>query len=77
MRVQVLGPGCARCKQLAANVEEALRQLGVEATVEKVEDVREIARLGVLSTPALAVDGRVRLTGKVASASELRALLGG
>jgi small redox-active disulfide protein 2 len=76
MRVQVLGTGCARCKQLTANVEAALRQLDLDATVEKVEDIREIARFGVLGTPALAVDGRIKVAGKVPSASELCGLLG-
>ncbi len=75
MRIQVLGTGCAKCKQLTANAEAAVKELGLGVAVEKVEDLREIARLGVMSTPAIAVDGKVRSTGKVLSAAEVKALL--
>ncbi len=77
MKVQVLGTGCAKCKQLAANTEQAIRELGVAAVVEKVEDVREIMKFRVMATPALAIDGQVRSTGKVLSAAEVKQLLGG
>lgn len=76
MRIQVLGTGCAKCKQLTANAEAAVRELGLGVAVEKVEDIREIAKFGVMSTPAIAVDGKVRCTGKVLSAAEVKALLG-
>jgi small redox-active disulfide protein 2 len=76
MRVQVFGPGCAKCKSLAENVRQAVTDLGLEAEVEKVEDLREMAKAGVLSTPALAIDGKVRLSGRVATVAEIRALLG-
>ncbi len=75
MKVQVLGTGCAKCKQLAANTEQAIRELGVAAVVEKVEDVREIMKFRVMSTPALVVDGQVRSTGKVLSPADIQALL--
>ena len=65
MKIQVLGSGCARCKQLVANAEKAVAALGVATPVEKVEDVREIMKFGVMVTPALVVDGKVRATGKV------------
>ncbi len=77
MKIQVLGPGCAKCKQLAANAEKAVAALGLPATVEKVEDVREIMKFKVMATPALAVDGKVRSAGKVLSAAEVKHLLGG
>jgi small redox-active disulfide protein 2 len=77
MRVQVLGTGCAKCKQLAANAHAAVAAAGVAASVEKVEDLREIVRFGVMTTPALVVDGKVRSTGKVLSAAEIEALLTG
>lgn len=77
MKVQVLGTGCAKCRQLTANAEQALRELGIAVTVEKVEDVREIMRFGVMSTPALAVDGKVRSTGKVLTADGIKDLLRG
>jgi len=75
MRIQVLGPGCARCKQLAANAERAVAELGLGVPVEKVEDLREIRRLGVMTTPALAVDGRVRVAGKVLTPEAVKKLL--
>ncbi len=75
MKIQVLGPGCAKCKQLTANAERAVAELGVQATVEKVEDLREIVRFGVMTTPALVVDGEVRVAGKVLAVDEVKALL--
>lgn len=65
MKIQVLGTGCAKCRQLAANAEKAVAALGLQVVVEKVEDLREIVKLGVMTTPALVVDGRVRAAGKV------------
>ncbi len=77
MLIQVLGTGCARCKQLTANAEKAVQELGLGAVVEKVEDLREIAKLGVMRTPALAVDGKVRSAGEVLSPEAVKALLRG
>lgn len=77
MKIQVLGTGCAKCKQLTANAEQAVRELGLTATVEKVEDLREIVKFKVMSTPALVVDGAVRSTGKVLTPEAVRALLAG
>jgi small redox-active disulfide protein 2 len=76
MKIQVLGTGCAKCKQLTANTEQAVAELGVQATVEKVEDVREIMKFKVMSTPALVVDGVVRSTGKVLTPEAVKQLLG-
>lgn len=75
MKIQVLGTGCARCKQLTANAEQAVRELGLAATVEKVEDVREIVKFHVLSTPAFAVDGKVVSAGRVLSPEAIREIL--
>jgi small redox-active disulfide protein 2 len=75
MRIQVLGTGCAKCKQLTANAEAAVAELALGVPVEKVEDIREIMKFGVMTTPALAVDGKVRSAGKVLSAAEVKALL--
>lgn len=75
MLIQVLGTGCAKCKALTANAEAAVRELGLDAKVEKVEDVREIVKFKVLSTPALVLDGRVRATGKVLSTEAIKQLL--
>ncbi len=76
MRIQILGTGCAKCRQLTANAEQAVRELGVEVAVEKVEDVREIVKFHVLSTPALVVDGAVRSTGRVLAPAAIKELLG-
>jgi small redox-active disulfide protein 2 len=75
MKIQVLGTGCAKCKQLTANAEAAVAELALRIPVEKVEDLREIVKLGVMTTPALVVDGKVRSAGKVLSAAEVKALL--
>ena len=75
MKIQILGTGCAKCKQLAENTEAAARETGVAYEIEKVTDIVEIMRFGVLATPALAVDGKVKLVGKVATPAEIRALL--
>ena len=75
MRIQVLGTGCAKCKQLTANAERAVAELGIEATVEKVEDLREIMRFGVMTTPALVVDGQVKAAGKLLSPQDVKLLL--
>ena len=73
--IKVLGPGCNNCKVLEQRVNEALREVGVEATVTKVEDPMEIVALGVLSTPGLVVDGAVVSSGRVPSVRALVELL--
>lgn len=75
MKLQVLGTGCAKCKVLYQNAQEAVSSLGLDAEVEKVEDIQQIIKFGVMSTPSLAVDGKVRVTGKVASVDEIKKLL--
>ncbi len=74
--VQILGTGCAKCKQLTANAEAAVRSLGIDASVEKVSDIQEIMRFGTMTTPALAVDGKVRSAGKLLSTEDIKKLLG-
>ena len=75
MLIQVLGTGCAKCKTLTANAEEAVRAAGVDARVEKIEDLREIMKFKVMSTPALVLDGKVHSTGKVLTVEAIRQLL--
>lgn len=75
MKIQILGTGCAKCKQLTANAETAAQSLGVPYEIEKVTDFAEIVKFGVLTTPALVLDGKVKLVGKVASPEEIRALI--
>ena len=75
MKIQVLGTGCAKCKQLTANAERAVAELGLSVAVEKVEDIREIMKFSVMSTPALVVDGKVRSVGKVLAPEDVKKLL--
>jgi small redox-active disulfide protein 2 len=74
-RIQVLGMGCPKCKALTANAEAAVRALGIEATVEKVEKIAEIMTFNVMMTPALVVDGQAKSAGKVLSAEEIKKVL--
>ena len=73
--VQILGTGCAKCEKLKKNVEQAIQELGVDAQVEKVTDITKITSFGVMMTPALAVDGQVKVVGKVSTTEEIKALL--
>jgi small redox-active disulfide protein 2 len=75
-KLQVLGTGCPKCKKLAENVEAAAKALGIEYTLEKVSDLSEIMKFGVMTTPALAVDGVVKVVGKVPDMEAIKALLG-
>lgn len=74
-RIQVLGTGCPKCKTLMANAEAAVKELGVEATIEKVEKIQDILKFGVMTTPALVVDGQVKSAGRVLSAEDIRKFL--
>jgi small redox-active disulfide protein 2 len=75
MEIKVLGSGCAKCNLLEEVAKRAVAQSGVDATVEKVTDMAAIMGYGVMTTPALVVDGQVRLAGRVPSVDELAALL--
>lgn len=73
--LQILGTGCAKCNQLAAATQQAADSCGIEYQLEKITDFTRFADFGVMITPALVVDGRVKVTGKVPSVEELRKLL--
>ena len=75
MKIQVLGTGCPKCKKLAQNAEAAAKALGIDCEIEKVADVKEIIKFGVMMTPALAVDGEVKVAGKVPGVEEIRGML--
>lgn len=75
MNIKILGTGCPNCKRLEAQTRRALERLGVQADVEKVEDIADIMAYGVMRTPALVVDERVVLSGRVPSVSEVATLL--
>ena len=75
MKIQILGTGCAKCKQLTEHAETAARNLGLEYQLEKVTDIKDIMQFGVMATPALAIDGKVKLVGKVATPAEIQTIL--
>jgi small redox-active disulfide protein 2 len=75
MKFQIYGSGCSKCESLTANVESAAQALGVTYEVEKVTDINAIIDAGVMRTPALAVDGKVIVEGKVVGADEIQKLL--
>ena len=74
-KIQVFGTGCPKCKKLAENAEAAAKGLGKEYTLEKVTDIIAIMSMGVLVTPALVVDGEVKIVGKVPSVDDIKKML--
>jgi small redox-active disulfide protein 2 len=74
-KLQVLGPGCPKCVELAKRTDEAAKASGVEYELEKVSELKEIMSFGVLMTPALVVDGQVKVVGKVPSVDEIKKLI--
>ncbi len=74
-KIQILGTGCPKCEKLAENVAAAAAALKLECEIVKVKDIREITAFGVMMTPGLAIDGQVKVTGKVPSVEELKILL--
>ena len=74
-KIQILGTGCPKCHKLAENAEAAAKELGMEYELVKVTNINEIMKFGVMMTPALAVDGQVKVAGKVPSPEEIKKLL--
>lgn len=75
MIIKVLGSGCTNCKKLEANTREAVEELGIDAVVEKVQDIKEIMAYGVMKTPALVVDEKVKFMGRVPSIEDIKQYL--
>lgn len=75
MKIQILGPGCSKCKQLEANAAAAAKELGLEFEIEKISDFNVILSLGVMMTPSLVVDGKVKSVGKVPSVGDVKSML--
>jgi len=75
MKIEILGVGCPKCKQLTANAEAAVKELNIQAEIAKVTDIGKITGYGVMMTPALAVDGTVVSSGKVLSKDEIKKIL--
>lgn len=71
MKIKVLGPGCANCNKLETLVKEVVAELKVDASIEKVTDIKEIAKMGILMTPALIIDGDIKISGKLPSKDAL------
>jgi small redox-active disulfide protein 2 len=75
MKIQILGSGCPKCKTLTANAEKAVKELGIEAEIIKVTDIKEIMAFGVMMTPALALDGVVKSSGHLLSPEQIKKLI--
>jgi len=74
-KIRILGTGCPKCRKLAENAEAAAMELEIEFEIEKITDINDIMKFGVIMTPALAVDGQVKVVGKVPSVEELKAII--
>jgi len=75
MEIKVLGTGCPKCRKVYANAQRAIADLGINVKLEKVEDIDEILRYGVMMTPAVVINGRVRASGRIPSVEELKTWL--
>jgi small redox-active disulfide protein 2 len=74
-KIQILGTGCPKCKKLTENADAAAKELGIEYEIVKVTDINEIMKFGIMMTPALAVDGQVKVVGRVPSPEQIKQLL--
>ena len=74
-KLQILGPGCPKCRQMAENTKAAVSELSVDCDIEKVTAINEISKFGVMVTPALVIDGQVKVVGKVPTVEEIKGLL--
>jgi small redox-active disulfide protein 2 len=75
MKIEILGTGCPKCKRLFENAQEAVRSIGTAADVVKVEDIQQIMNAGVMLTPAIAIDGEIKSSGKVLSVEEIKKII--
>lgn len=75
MKIQILGPGCAKCTKLAETADAAAKELGIDYEIEKISDVNQIMTFGVMMTPGLVIDGEVKSVGKVPSLDEVKKIL--
>ncbi len=76
MKIEILGTGCAKCHKLEELVRETVKETGISAEITKVEDIKKIMTYGVMTTPALVVDGQVKVAGKIPSTEEIKRLIG-
>ena len=75
MKIQILGTGCPKCSKTFQNVEQAVKELGISAEIEKVEDLKAIMTFGVMVTPAVAIDGDVKVSGRIPSVEDIKAYI--
>jgi small redox-active disulfide protein 2 len=75
VKIKILGAGCSKCKKLAEQTELAAKEMGIEYSLEKITDIREIINSGVMTTPALVVDGKVMAAGRLPSIEEIKKML--
>ncbi len=75
MEIKILGPGCPKCKTLERITREVVEQNGIDATITKVDDIMEIMKYGVMTTPAMVVNGKVEIKGRVPSSDEIKQVL--
>lgn len=75
MKIEILGIGCPKCKQLTANTEEAVKELNIQAEIGKVTDLVKIMEYGVMMTPALAIDGKIVSMGKILTKEEIKKII--
>lgn len=74
-KIQILGTGCSRCRDLTANAEKAVQELGIQAEVEKVTEIQDIISFHILMTPGLVIDGQVKAAGRIPSVDEIKQML--
>lgn len=74
-KIQILGTGCSRCRDLMANAEKAVQELGIEAELEKVTEIQDIIKFQILMTPGLVIDGKVKAAGRIPSVEEIKQML--
>lgn len=75
MIIKILGTGCSNCKRLEENTKNAVKELGLDATIEKVTDIRDIMKYGIMKTPGLVVDEKVKVFGRIPTAEEIKKYL--
>jgi len=76
VKIEILGTGCPKCKKVTENAEIAVKELGIEAEIVKVQEISEIMKRGVMLTPAIAINGEVKTSGKIPSAEEIKKWIG-
>jgi small redox-active disulfide protein 2 len=77
MKIEILGMGCATCNKLEDTVRLAIKEMGIDVQIDHVKDIKQIMAYGVMTTPALVIDGKVKVTGKLPSLAEMKQLIGG